>query len=274
VSDNPSAQRAQELSQQIVTDLRSRDRWMKAFNEAMPHVDDVTALTVAIGNRIALHHNVRDRRCDPGYPVLAKEMHCSPRTVMRAIKLIEDHGWLRRKRGGSEANVNFTLLFPCDLTRGTKPAKPDPMGDNKLSPMEETVTCPVTSPYVTNSASIGDTQGGSTNNRGSEQSRSAASPRASASGDIDGPVTRTDRARALSALEALEDHLPCNFKDNTQHASMTILDEMIEHGTNINDLLLEADQYCDRVTVTGETPLPMATWLQQQRGGITMMSSH
>jgi hypothetical protein len=246
----------------VVTDLRSRDRWMIAFNEVMPQIGGVTVLVLAIGNRIALHHNVKHRRCDPGYDTLAAEMKVSERTVMRAIKLIEDNGWLRRKRGGRDENVSFTLCFP-NVTGVTEPEKSGPIPDNMLSPMER-------SSYLTKPASIGDTQGGSTNEQ-RNRDRSAASPRASVSSDTVGPVTPAEIARALSALE---DHLPCNFDDNTQRAATKILGEMLKHGINMNHLHAEADQYCARLAVTGETPLPVASWLLQRRDGLTISSSH
>jgi len=45
VSDSPAARRAQEPSpQNIVTDLRSRDRYMIAFNNAASGLDDATAV--------------------------------------------------------------------------------------------------------------------------------------------------------------------------------------------------------------------------------------
>ena len=113
MSNNPAAPRAQEpSSRNIVTDLRSRDRYMIAFNEAASSIDGMTVFIATLCNRIALHHNCKTGRCDPGYDTLAKEMGTTPRNVMRGIKLLEDAGWLQRKRGGRDDKVSFTLCIP------------------------------------------------------------------------------------------------------------------------------------------------------------------
>ncbi|SHN87168.1 hypothetical protein [Bradyrhizobium erythrophlei] len=182
----PGAQKAQQTSSRnIVTDLRSRDRYMIAFNEAAGAFDltafDVSLeFVVRLGNRIALHHRCKPpHRCDPGEDLLAKEMHVSERKVQRGIAALKALGWIAGKRGGSTDKVNITLCIP-------QAAEPDveehPVAENDdlipakiLSPMDA-------APYPTKTPSIPDTQCGGTYEQ-RNRDRSAASPRATGLAD-------------------------------------------------------------------------------------------
>jgi hypothetical protein len=131
--NKPTAPRAQEpASRNIVTDLRSRDQYMIAFNEAASCIEGANLFTVALGNRVALHFNCKTGRCDPGYDTLAKEMGKSERTVERHVTLLVDTGWLQRKRGGRDVKVSFTLCIPKVETA----KKTDLIPDNTLSGMD------------------------------------------------------------------------------------------------------------------------------------------
>jgi hypothetical protein len=188
----------------IVTDLRSRDQWMIAFNEAAGGFD-VSAFKVSLefvvrlGNRIALHHRCKPpHRCDPGEDVLANEMQVSERKVLRGIAALKALGWIAGKRGGRDDNVNFTLCIPY-AANGTpashlEPENDDLIPDNKLSPMDA-------GPYLTKTASIPDTQCVTTKEQRNREERSAAAPRASGLVEIDGPATSAAKARAYGALD-------------------------------------------------------------------------
>jgi hypothetical protein len=169
-ANNPGERRAQEpSSRNIVTDLRSRDRYMIAFNEAAGGFD-VSAFNVSLefvvrlGNRIALHHRCKPpHRCDPGNDELASELHVSERKVERGIAALKALGWIAGKRGGRDENFNFTLCIPdaadhAPPVHGLKPKNDDLIPDSMLSPMKQT-------PYPTEIASIPDTQ-----DRGTEKS--------------------------------------------------------------------------------------------------------
>jgi hypothetical protein len=209
VSDNPRARATQassaNTSQNIVTDLRSRDQWMIAFNEVSGGFD-VSAFNVALefvirlGNRIALHHRCKPpHRCDPGYDTLAREMKVSRSTLMRGIAALEAIGWIARKRGGRDDNVSFTLRI----------------GVNMLAPMEA-------GSYVSKNASIGVTQGDTSNEQRNRVERSALQARASsASGlaDTVGPTINQEpvpvlRARGQAALNAYGDDGFIDFGGN------------------------------------------------------------
>jgi hypothetical protein len=200
VSDSPGAPRAQASSPQtIVTDLRSRDRWSIAFNEAAP-ANKLTKFDVALGNRLVLHHCCKPpHRCDPGYDTLMQEMRVSRSTLMRGIAAIEATGWIARKRGGRDDNVSFTFTIP---PRVTELANPGRIGVNMLTPME-------VGPYVSKTASIGVTQADTSNEQRNRVERSALQARASyASGlaDTVGPEIKQNgasvsRARGQAALD-------------------------------------------------------------------------
>lgn len=129
---------------------------MIAFNEAASGIDGANLLTIAIGNRAALHHNCTTHRCDPGYGTLAAEMGTSRRTVLRHLTLLEDTGWLQRKRGGRDDKVSIILCIPDAANRSPAPdlapENHDRIGDTILSPMDARN-------FVPSSASIGDKNG-------------------------------------------------------------------------------------------------------------------
>jgi Helix-turn-helix domain len=240
VSNNPAAPRAQEpSSRNIVTDLRSRDRYMIAFNEAASNIDGANAFTVALGNRIALHFNCKTGRCDPGYDTLAKEMGTSERTVERHVKLLVDAGWFRRKRGGRDDKVSFTLCIPDAADHAPmhdlEPKNGDLIGDNILSPMDA-------SSYLTKTPSIPDTQCGGTNEQ-RNRDRVASSPPASGLVDIDGPVTDDQRTRAFSALVASYPKYP---RDSSDSQCREIFDQLIDGGIDHNDIIDGAAVYAER----------------------------
>ena len=195
--DKPTAPRAQATPQNIVTDLRSRERWMIAFNEAAGGFDvsafDVSlALVVRLGNRIALHHRCKPpHRCDPGEDVLANEMQVSERTVLRGIAALKALGWIAGKRGGRDDKVSFTLPMPQE--------EPNLIPDSMVSPMGAR-------PYLTDSASIPDTQAVTSNEQRNREERSALQARASSASelvDIVGPGSPASisRERASGALD-------------------------------------------------------------------------
>ena len=244
---------------------------MIAFNEAASSIDGMTVFIATLCNRIALHHNCKTGRCDPGYDTLAKEMGTTPRNVMRGIKLLEDAGWLQRKRGGRDDKVSFTLCIPDAahssggdttdppddhaLMRDLEPKNGDLIGDNTLSPMDAT-------PYVTKTASIGDTQC-VTSNEQRNRDRSAASPRASGLVDIDGPVTDDQRARAFRALVATYPKYP---RDSSDSQCREIFDQLIDDGIDPDDIIDGAADYAERCKGTDARTIRLLIYYLRVKG--------
>jgi hypothetical protein len=173
-----SSSSAKNFTANVITDLRSRDNWMKIFNAVAVHDRSINKSAFALGNRLALYHNVKGGRCDPGIPELAAEFGVSERTIDRGIKALTSTGWISRKRGGRYDTAGVVFHMP-DASAIT---------DNMVSSMEDVPGAMADSPYPTDSASIPDTQGDVTyeqRNRVEEEgvpnttnSESAAQPRA------------------------------------------------------------------------------------------------
>jgi hypothetical protein len=97
-------------SSNVVTDLRSRDSFMMAISDAcLP--DKVSK----IATRLALHFNCRTRQCNPGYDLLMYKLGISESTLLRGLRDLEAAGWIIRKRGGRDENVEFTLCIPASI---------------------------------------------------------------------------------------------------------------------------------------------------------------
>jgi hypothetical protein len=183
----------------VVTDFKSREQWKRAFDVVALQRKYLPRACVLI-SRLADHFNTKTRQCNPRYDTLAVEMGCSEKTVERAIDDVEPDGWIITKRGGRHDPVNFTLCIPQEERDLIPDTKLSTMGSSK----DASVTSDITIPYQTDSASIPDTLV----SRHKEQTNrhSAATPRASEFGEIDGPVTKTNgasisRARAPGALD-------------------------------------------------------------------------
>jgi Bacterial regulatory proteins, gntR family len=106
-----SSSSAKKFAANVITDLRSRDNWMKIFNAVAVHDRSVNKSALALGNRLALYHNVKGGRCDPGIPELAAALGVSESTIDRGIKALTSTGWITRKRGGryDTADVLFNM---------------------------------------------------------------------------------------------------------------------------------------------------------------------
>ena len=92
-----------------VADLKEREAWSRAVI-----ADDLSPNTKLIGWRLALYLNFRTGRCNPSYQTLAREVRITERSAIRAVRALEDAGWLVVERSGggpySKTN-NFKLTM-------------------------------------------------------------------------------------------------------------------------------------------------------------------
>ena len=78
-----------------VADLKEREAWSRAVI-----ADDLSPNTKLIGWRLALYLNFRTGRCNPSYQTLAREVRITERSAIRAVRALEDAGWLVVERSG------------------------------------------------------------------------------------------------------------------------------------------------------------------------------
>jgi hypothetical protein len=107
-----------------VTDGRDRDRW----TTAMMLDQRLQARTRVILARLALHLNLKTRRCDPSVELLGTEVALHgpsvKRMARRALAEAERRGWIHRteRHGGDAKHKNQTnsyeLTIPEDIGRG------------------------------------------------------------------------------------------------------------------------------------------------------------
>ncbi|WP_375143570.1 helix-turn-helix domain-containing protein [Bradyrhizobium sp. CCGUVB14] len=95
------------------TDATGQRRWVEAFAKvALPEKYPARAIALAMV-LIELHFNRKTGLCNPGYPLLAAELGCTERTVMRAVNDLETAGWIKCRAPGQHENVEFTFTIPA-----------------------------------------------------------------------------------------------------------------------------------------------------------------
>jgi hypothetical protein len=104
---------AAQQAQSIVTDLRSRDRWMKGFQAAAIHDRRINKTALALGNWLVLDHRCKPpHKCDASVEDIARSLGVSESTVKRYMKVLVTIGWITRKRGGSEDHAETSFCWP------------------------------------------------------------------------------------------------------------------------------------------------------------------
>jgi AraC-like DNA-binding protein len=175
----------------VVTDLRSRDNWMKTFNAIAAHDRRINKAALALGNRLALYHRIKTGQCNPSVKELAAEFGVSESTINRGIKTLTTAGWISRKRGGRYDTADVLFHVPDDSS----------IPVNVVTGMAE-------APYPSDSASIPVTQGDVTEEQRNREERSAgASPPARAAGVESLYITT---ASEKDAADALSQSQACN----------------------------------------------------------------
>jgi hypothetical protein len=98
--------------------LRDRDAWMRAILASGEH-----ETVQRVGLRIALYIHMQTGRCNPACATIARDLGgIAERTVQRAIKTLEQHGWIRVERtsggrqDGRRGNTNDFVLCHQALT--------------------------------------------------------------------------------------------------------------------------------------------------------------
>jgi hypothetical protein len=112
------------MSAPTLATLADRDHWIRSILASdLPHA----AVRVAV--RIALHLHAESGRCNPGYDTLADELHTTSRSIMRAVTVLEQAGWLEVTRPGHHRPNQFGLLWGDKIRSGV--TKPSPLWDDK-----------------------------------------------------------------------------------------------------------------------------------------------
>lgn len=105
-SDEKPQHRASHLAA-IVTDFPLRERFLMAISNAcLPDQQNRIAM------RLGLHFNSKTLKCNPSNELLMGKLGMSKSTLMRGLADLEAAGWVMRKRGGRDENVNYTLCIP------------------------------------------------------------------------------------------------------------------------------------------------------------------
>jgi hypothetical protein len=73
----------------------------------------MTVVALAMG-LFELHFNRKTGQCDPGYPLLAKELGVSISTIERGIRALKNDGWLQVQRTGPD-KVKITFTIPSSF---------------------------------------------------------------------------------------------------------------------------------------------------------------
>ncbi|AWM07637.1 helix-turn-helix domain-containing protein [Bradyrhizobium symbiodeficiens] len=129
----------------VVMGATGQRQWVETFAKAaLSEKYPARAIALAMV-LIELHFNRKTGQCNPGYPLLAAELGCSERTVMRAGNDLEAKGWIKRRAPGQHVHVEFTFTIPSQsgvTTAVTSERAPEvtgssTRGDNCCPPFNE-----------------------------------------------------------------------------------------------------------------------------------------
>ncbi len=127
------------------TGATGQRQWVEAFIKvALSEKYPARAIALALV-LIELHFNRKTGQCNPGYPLLAAELGCNERRLMRAVNDLETAGWIKRRAPGQHKNVEFTFTIPAqsEVTIAVTPERPPEVtqngsrGDNCCPPFKE-----------------------------------------------------------------------------------------------------------------------------------------
>lgn len=111
LQDHRQQHRASRLAT-VVTDLRSRERWMKDFQAAAIRDRRIKKAALAVGNRLALFHRCKPpQKCDASIEEIAASLGVSESTVKRAIRVLVTVGWIERTLGGPDDNAETRFCW-------------------------------------------------------------------------------------------------------------------------------------------------------------------
>jgi hypothetical protein len=214
------------------------------FVKSLLSMSHLTHLELRAAVALGMHLNCMHGRCDPGYPLLAKELGVMIRSARRAVAGLVAHGIVEvdGSAGGShKQTANFRLfMLPERVTSSMSPVE-------ALDDVSERVTCtvsPVTGDgRVTKPNLTGDetAHGRVTPRRphnsekgNSEKDNKAATPQAALVTPVE--VTEDDYERAYAAL--------CDVYPNKTNADhREAFDKLLDEGIEPYDLVSAAKLY-------------------------------
>jgi Helix-turn-helix domain len=114
-----SAQRQASGAPWPIHSFKDRDTWVEQVLAG-----NLSAAEKLVATRIALHHNIETGQCDPSIIGLVKRTNTSESTVRRAIKELEDAGWLAVDRTNGRYRNSYQLHAPTlPLAEGLNPVR-------------------------------------------------------------------------------------------------------------------------------------------------------
>jgi hypothetical protein len=109
---------------------KERYKWMEAVLAA----PEFTAAQKAVLMRLALHQNVKTRRCDPSIVGLAAGSAVGDRAVQKTLVVAENRGWIKRHVGGGRSNRStYDLRFPKTDAAEKTPSGGSPFAEPEMA---------------------------------------------------------------------------------------------------------------------------------------------
>ena len=86
--------------------LRNRDEWIRMVVDC----PDLTHVQVRVAMHLAMRMNIRDRDCWPSIKTIAESVGCSQRSVITALDVLRDEGFVGMERKRNAGN-RYWLMF-------------------------------------------------------------------------------------------------------------------------------------------------------------------
>jgi hypothetical protein len=125
---NPSHAGQASSTHWPINSFKDRDAWIRLMLSV--HVDALSCAAKIVAARLALHHNIEREQCNPSIRELVLGTGMSESTVRRAVRELEQKGWLSvtRTSGGhrfSSSNSFELRAPPLSVMAGATPVTRD-----------------------------------------------------------------------------------------------------------------------------------------------------